>query len=107
MFYDPHSCGNFTNSCVHCKDVHGSLVRLELVKEVHENLKVEISHCELRLKTARLSEIRFFFKFQMSIFRNIQLQGAYKNMIFQLYIDGIKTRSIDLQLWIMVSCGWY
>ena len=42
---------------------------------------------------------------QLLYLRNIQLQRAEK-MILQLYLDVIK-RSINLQLWIMVTGGWY
>ena len=42
----------------------------------------------------------------MFISRDIQLQGAYKKYDLTA-IHVIKERSLDLQLWIMVSGGWY
>ena len=42
---------------------------------------------------------------QMFILRNIQLQGTYKK--YDLTAIHVIKRSLDMQLWIMVSGGWY
>ena len=55
------------------------------------------------------SFIFFIYSIRLKTFilRNIQLQKAYTRIIYDLTSIHVIKRSIDLQLWIMVSGGWY